>query len=258
MYFFIKNVPLCRGAGPPLPACPHLHTTVGLLNVISFRFLSITLNLDSMYYPALRKAEVSKDLKLLMKFESVFLMLRFEKCWKNSKYLQKTHSFFNMNSGMKRILVKTASFQTKTHTDTEWSLWKEIDISSYQYFIARKTMTPLSLEADQNYPRQVRSPIIMKFVFELYRETDKLWPKTSLFWFERTLRQVLVFICKVSNIAADCFCRNCPRNGSRGCQAIPQSRWHQSGRGEKRLEHHHLCSEDEQNRQEGAGDSQTR
>ena len=118
-------------------------------------------------------------------------------------------------------------------------------------------MTPLSLEADQNYPRQVRSPIIMKFVFELYRETDKLWPKTSLFWFERTLRQVLVFICKVINIAADCFCRNCPRNGSRGCQAIPQSRWHQSGRGEKRLEHHHLCSEDEHNRLEGAGDAQT-
>ena len=54
--------------------------------------------------------------------------------------------------------------------DTEWSLWKQISPLTN----TRKTMTPLSLEADQNYPPQVRTPIIMKFVFELYWETDKL------------------------------------------------------------------------------------
>ena len=62
----------CAGE-PPLPACPHLHTTLGLLNVISFRFLNLTL-LDSVYYPVPRKSEVLKDLTLHGKFESVHLI----------------------------------------------------------------------------------------------------------------------------------------------------------------------------------------
>ena len=59
--------------------------------------------------------------------------------------------------------------------------FEEINIPSFPY-IKKTTMTLLSLEseAEQNNPRQVRSSIIMKFVFELYWETDKLWPKTSL------------------------------------------------------------------------------
>ena len=79
IFFFIK---MYYCAGPPLPACPHLHTTVGLLNIISFRFLNLKLNFDSIYYPLSGKADILKYLK----FQSVRLMwLVLNQIWKKLK-----------------------------------------------------------------------------------------------------------------------------------------------------------------------------
>ena len=118
-YFFIK---MCYCVGePPLPAYPHLHTTVGLLNIISFRFLNLKLNFDSIYYSLSGKADVLKYLK----FQSVRLMwLVLNQIWKKLKKTPKIckkilflqlFKLCSMN-GMERILVKSASLQTKTHT----------------------------------------------------------------------------------------------------------------------------------------------
>ena len=102
MYFFIKMY--YRAEESPLPACPYLHTTVGLLNVNSFRFLSLKLNLDSIYYPAPGKA------KGLKRFEITYEVLiictinvagfkpdlnKFEKNPKICKKIHFFHSFFN-------------------------------------------------------------------------------------------------------------------------------------------------------------------
>jgi hypothetical protein len=45
--------------------------TVGLLNLISFRFPNLKLNLDSTFYPATGMTKVSKEAKLQGKFEPV-------------------------------------------------------------------------------------------------------------------------------------------------------------------------------------------
>ena len=99
----------CAGEpGPPLPACPHLHTTVGLLTIISFRFLNLKLNFDSIYYPLSGKADILKYLK----FQSVRLMwLVLNQIWKKlKKKLQK--------SAKKYFFYSFLNF-------VQWMEWKE-------------------------------------------------------------------------------------------------------------------------------------
>ena len=121
-YFFIK-IYYCVGE-PPLPAYPHLHTTVGLLNANFFQIskshteFGLHLLSSSRKSRRLKRFEIAWEIWICIIDKMVFI-----KIWSNLKELQKSvkNTYFSqllclMKNGMKGILVKSASLQTNTHT----------------------------------------------------------------------------------------------------------------------------------------------